>query len=239
MKLVSAFLGAVVFAAGCATPPSPPVSKEQRSADRMIQTSESTLAPVYAPLADYLAEELKLGGQTGVGIDLGSGPGTLIVELCQRTRMHWINADINPAFFAYFYRLAEAHGVADRVSAVYADAQALPFRDEYADVIVSRGCYHFWPDRAAGFHEVYRVLKPGGVAYIGRGFPPNLPVATAKAIRDQQKGMWTYDPVAEGKELADLLHSFGAQEVKVEVPQPPGSEGVSYGVWVEFRKPLR
>jgi SAM-dependent methyltransferase len=194
---------------------------------------------VYAPLAEHLVKELDLAGKTGIGVDLGSGPGTLIVELCPRTSLHWVNADINPHFFAYFYSLATAHGVADRVSAIYADAQSLPFRDEYADVVVSRGSYHFWPDREAGFREVYRILKPGGVAYIGRGFPPNLPVGTARAIRDAQHHRWSYDPAKEGRQLERMLHGLGIQDVRIHTPKPTGGDDLNYGVWAEFRKPTR
>ena len=39
------------------------------------------------------------------------------------------------------------------MSAVRADAQDLPFRSDYADVVVSRGSYHFWKKREAGLRE--------------------------------------------------------------------------------------
>ena len=107
---------------------------------------------------------------SGIGIDLGAGPGELTMELCARTDFHWINADINPHFFPYFIQEAEKRGLNGRVSAIFADAHNLPFRDNYADVIVSRGSFHFWENKEQAFSEIYRVLKPGGVAYIGRGF---------------------------------------------------------------------
>ena len=214
-----------------------PTSREARSAQRMIRASESTLAPVYAPLAEHLVKELRLAGRTGVGIDLGSGPGTLIVELCRRTKLHWINADINPCFFGYFLKLAGQHGVADRVSAVLADAQAMPFRDGYADVVVSRGCYHFWPDRKKGFAEVYRVLKPGGVAYVGRGFSANLPVETARRIRARQGRPMRYDRQKEADALGRLMAELGIRQFRVHLPKPRGGEDVHYGLWVEFHKP--
>ena len=210
---------------------------EARSAYRMIRTSEGALAPVYAPLAEQIVRDFNLSDADGVGIDLGSGPGTLIVELCKHSKMHWINADINPYFFAYFYDLAEEAGVAHRVSAIWADAQDLPFRDDYAAVIVSRGSYQFWQDRRKAFEEIHRVLEPGGVAYIGRGLAREMPVDAAREVRKNQGGGPRYDRSAHARQLADLMKEMGIEQWEVQEPAPEGSEGVNYGVWVEFHKP--
>lgn len=43
-----------------------------------------------------------------------------------------------------------------------ADAQALPFPDESFDVVICQFGMMFLPDRAAGYREAKRVLKPGG-----------------------------------------------------------------------------
>jgi SAM-dependent methyltransferase len=219
----------------------PDIEARQRqpceAARRMIRASRGTLVPVYAPLADQIVEDYGLADREGVGIDLGSGPGTLIVELCRRTDMHWINADINPHFFSYFYRLATANGVGHRVSAVRADACDLPFHDAYADVIVSRGSYHFWGRTRDGFSEVYRVLKPGGVAYIGRGFPRGLPVAVAREVRSRQGKRISYDVQAAAEELRAIMEDLGIKDYRVEVPRPEGAGDLNYGVWVEFHKP--
>jgi len=212
-------------------------SDPSQSAKRMIRASQTTLAPVYAPLAKQIVDDFGLAHKEGIGIDVGSGPGTLIVELCQRTRLHWINADINPHFFAHFFELAKARQVAHRVSAMLADAQRLPFRDDYADVIVSRGSYHFWPDRAKGFAEIYRVLKPGGVAFVGRGFPRDLPPATARAIRSRQRGKIRYPPGQEAESLRAMMAGLGIRSSRVHLPKPAEAQDINYGVWVEFRKP--
>jgi len=204
----------------------------------MIEASETTLRPVYGPLAEYVVEEFDLEERDGVGIDLGSGPGTLIVELCRRTEnLHWINADINPHFFPYFLDLAEQHGVAGRVSAIRADAARLPFRDEYAAVIVSRGSYHFWGDTAAGFSEVYRVLEPGGVAFIGRGLSPNLPPEVARQVRANQNKKMDYDPAQKAAELRKALDQAGIENYTVHTPEPEDAGDVNYGLWAEIHKP--
>jgi SAM-dependent methyltransferase len=219
------------------TAPGRSQSGRRTAAERMIRASRRALAPVYAPLAKQIAGDFKLAGRKGIGIDVGSGPGTLIVELCKRTELHWINADINPHFFPHFFRLAEERGVGGRVSAIYADAKALPFRNDYADVIVSRGSYHFWGDRKKGFREIYRVLKPGGIAFIGRGLPRSLPLETAKRIRATQGGGPKYNRDEEAEALRRMMVELGIRSFRVHTPKAPSGADVNHGVWVEFHKP--
>ena len=231
----------VVGMTGCSEPTrcvSPGTSSDARSAARMIRTSETRLAPVYGPLADHIAERFDLAAKEGVGIDIGSGPGRLIIALCSRTGLHWVNADINPCFFPYFFEQAEAAGFGDRVSAIRADACVLPFRDCYADVIVSRGSFQFWRDKGQAFREIYRVLKPGGAALIGRGFSPNLPIDTARTIRrGQRKGSFpSYDVQATKVELQQVMQSAGISDYRICIPESPKDRTVSYGIWVEFYK---
>jgi len=229
------------FSGGCcskSTPlASPSVGKyTEQSALGMIKASRGTLAPVYAPLAEQIVADFDLDKKTGIGIDMGSGPGTLIIELCKRTQLHWVNADINPHFFPYFYKSAEEHGFGHRVSAIFTDACALAFRDNYADIIVSRGSFHFWKDKIQAFGEIYRVLKPGTVAYIGRGFSENLPVETARKIRAQQGKKMNYDVEETANELLQIMIDLGIEKYYIHKPRPAGSEGVNYGVWLEFHK---
>ena len=241
---VLAMIGAVAGAGVAAEIPGPPEPGEPTRQDAldMIELAETVLAPVYGPLAEQVVAEYGLTATEGIGIDLGSGPGHLIIELCRRTRgMRWINADINPHFFPYFREMATAAGMEHRVGAEPADAQALPFPDGYADIVVSRGSFHLWGDLDRGLAEIYRVLRPGGVALVGRGFSPNLPVETARRVREQQRQSGRlpgYDVAGVAAELARIARSLGLDDYRVRVPEPRGSEGVNYGVWLEFRRPV-
>jgi len=203
----------------------------------MIKASRGVLAPVYGPLAEQIAADFKLGNKVGIGIDIGGGPGTLIIELCKRSQLHWVNADINPHFFPYFYKEAEKCGFGHRVSAIFADAQALPFRSNYANIIISRGSFHLWSDKVQAFREIYRVLKPGSAAYIGRGFSENFPVETAKKIRAKQGKKVKYFLEETANELREVMSELGIKEYYIHRPKAGAGEKVNYGIWVEFRKP--
>ena len=57
-----------------------------------------------------------------------------------------------------------------RIIPLLGDVHAIPAGEETFDLVVSRGSYHFWNDLPAAFREIFRVLKPGGIAYIGGGY---------------------------------------------------------------------
>jgi len=143
---------------------------------------------------------------------------------------------INPHFFPYFLRMAEERGCGGRVSAIQADAQALPFRDNYADVVVSRGSFWLWPDKVKAFGEIRRVLKPGGVAYIGRGLSENLPLDVAKTLRGGRGEGPQYDVAATAEELRAIMGALRIKDYRVIRPRLGNEAGVNYGIWVEFRK---
>jgi ubiquinone/menaquinone biosynthesis C-methylase UbiE/uncharacterized protein YbaR (Trm112 family) len=48
-----------------------------------------------------------------------------------------------------------------------AEAETLPFQDNHFDFVYSSGVLHHTPNTEQALKEVYRVLKPGGIAMIG------------------------------------------------------------------------
>ncbi|HUU92184.1 MAG TPA: class I SAM-dependent methyltransferase [Phycisphaerae bacterium] len=107
------------------------------------------------------------GIRDGVCIDVGCGPGNLDVELAKRSNFTIIGLDIDPDMKPLFEKRAREAGLGDRLSFVVGDAQKMPFPDDHADVIVSRGTLVFIPDIAKCLQETARVLKPTGVAFLG------------------------------------------------------------------------
>lgn len=50
---------------------------------------------------------------------------------------------------------------------IQADARFIPLSDSSVDLVYSSGVLHHSEDINQSIHEIYRVLKPGGIAYIG------------------------------------------------------------------------
>lgn len=208
-----------------------------KAAESIHKAASGALAPVYPMLAEQIVEEYGLKNKVGIGIDIGSGPGSLIVQLCKRTRhMYWINADINTNHFAFFYPNLTDNALENRAGAVFADVHALPFRSDYADIIVSRGTFQFWDNKEVAFREILRVLKPGGTAFIGRGLPDAMPAQQAARLRRKHGHGPAYDVAKTAERLENVMNSIGINDYRIRVYKNPDAPEINYGVWVEFSK---
>ncbi len=123
---------------------------------------------IYPVIARQIIE--RTGITSGRCIDLGGGPGMLAVELAKASTLDVTVCDVTSECVALAEENSREHGVHERVSAVQGAAEKLPFDDNSIDLVVSRGSIFFWDDQQQGLSEVYRVLGPGGWAYIGGGF---------------------------------------------------------------------
>lgn len=72
--------------------------------------------------------------------------------------------DLTPRAINHTKRRFELMGLNSELQ--IADAENLPFEDNSFDAVYSWGVLHHSPDTQKAVHEVYRVLKPGGMAKI-------------------------------------------------------------------------
>lgn len=119
----------------------------------------------YAEHALWLADV-----QRGMDVvDVAAGPGTLALLAAQRgARVEAL--DFSPAMIAALRARAER----ERLSTIIAregDGMALPYADASFDAGFSMFGLMFFPDRAAGFRELLRVLRPGGRAVVSSWAP--------------------------------------------------------------------
>ncbi len=196
------------------------------------ETATSRFAPVYPALAQQITDDF--GITEGMCVDVGGGSGALSFALAEKTDLTFYVLDIDPWAVRMCNYAAMEEDMMDRVSGVLGDAQDMPFRDEYADLVVSRGSIFFWPDQLAGVKECYRILKPGGVAYVGGGFSRILdpeirePLARWKQRANRQGNIEGWRPINE--DLVDRAKAAGIENITLE-PEPIA------GWWLTIRKP--
>lgn len=102
-------------------------------------------------------------------VDIAAGPGTLSLlaaEYAERVEA----LDFSEPMIAQLAEAVRGAGVGN-VGARVGDGQALPFADAEFDAGFSMFGLMFFPDRARGFAELFRVLRPGGVAVVSSWAP--------------------------------------------------------------------
>lgn len=122
---------------------------------------ESLLVPmIFAPYARHVVDRLPKSGLTRVlEVAAGTGVVTRALAAALPASVSITATDLNQAM------IDEARGVGTvrPVEWRTADAMQLPFGDETFDAVVCQFGVMFFPDKAHGFAEARRVLRPGGV----------------------------------------------------------------------------
>jgi SAM-dependent methyltransferase len=202
------------------------------TAEEFDQIAREVFAPIYPYLAQQVKEDYKV--TQGVAVDAGSGPGYWAIELAKITKLKVYAVDLDPEAVMIVRRNAQKAGVEGRVEAVEGNVQKMPFAEGFADLVVSRGSYPFWKDRVAAFREIHRILKPGGVAYIGGGLGSLIPDEERTRIRDIMDAR-KIGPPAELEvsydEMGRILREAGITEFRIAP-----DAGCLCGLWVEFRR---
>lgn len=178
-------------------------------------------------------------------LDVAAGPGSLSLLAAERAR-RVTAVDFSSQMLAELRRRAERAQFSN-ITAIEADGQALPFPDGSFDRAYSQFGLIFFPDRAAGFRELLRVLRPGGRATVSSWAPlemvpalaalfaglrelmPELPFGTSKA------------PLANREDFAEEMRAAGFDDVRVETSShayPPASTAEVYASMERSSAPL-
>lgn len=120
------------------------------------------LRGVYRRLADDVAGAAP---QAAAVLDVGTGPGVLLVETARRRPdLQLTGIDLSADMAAAANRNLAQFGT--RATARVGDVTALPFPDRSFDLIVSSFSLHHWDDPEAAVPELARILRPGGRLHI-------------------------------------------------------------------------
>jgi len=121
------------------------------------------------PFSHYLERVRRLGLSGGRLIDAGCGTGRWCFALASRFD-HVLGFDFTPARAATAVWLKERFGL-DQVEFLKADVRHIPAPDLSTDVVYSNSLAVGWVPLEVILAECFRVLKPGGICYIGLNGP--------------------------------------------------------------------
>ncbi len=193
-------------------------------------------APMWEPMARQMVQEYGLG--KGIAVDIGSSSSPFLIELAALTEMRGYAVDINPWALRLLGVFVDEAGLTGRVIPVEGDWQDLPFSDNFADFIFSRGTIPFVPDQVQAIRETYRVLKPGGIAFIGHGGFGTLIDQEDRELLVQWRLGWD----AGGRDRPEGWDGpkEGMTELAMQAGLPDGSYKLitesPVGWWLEIRK---
>jgi len=139
----------------------------ERAAD-FNEIAQTLFFPIYPVIADQILKKTTI--DHGSCLDVGSGPGHLAIALAALSDLNVCAMDNS----RHMCRIAEEnikkYEMENRVRAVFGDVMEIPFSTGSMNLVVSRGSFFFWPNLSRSFSECLRILRPGGMAYIGGGF---------------------------------------------------------------------
>lgn len=128
---------------------------------------EKATRMVIASYYGQVAEEIVAFLKAGTILDLGTGPGYLPIEIVKMSQsIRVIGIDLTRKLINTAKQGALKSGVADRLHFEVGNAARLRFENNYCDMVISTGMLHSLKDPVMVLRECYRVLKPGGEAWI-------------------------------------------------------------------------
>ncbi|MBN2419734.1 MAG: class I SAM-dependent methyltransferase [Deltaproteobacteria bacterium] len=199
----------------------------------MLSEGYSDLSPVYPLIAQQILDDYQI--QSGICLDIGTGPGYMGIELAKISNLEIYFVDIKGETLIKTKENVTGCNLDNRLHYTEADVSALPFENNFADLIVSRGSLWFWADQIKGLQEIYRVLRPGGVAFTGGGIGRYTPLSMRMRLKEKGRRA-----AQKKNEKANFLSGAGLQEL-LDKTGLYGCRTISDvegedATWIEMRK---
>lgn len=191
-----------------------------------------SLLPIYPLIAQQCVDDYGL--DEGVCLDIGTGNGYVGTEIAKITKLDMYYVDVNPDGLDFARETVSKAEIDNQCFFVEADVcQKLPFADEFADFIVSRGSFWFWEDKVKALAEIYRVLKVGGTAYIGGGLGRYLPASMRKRLMAERKNKLEKQGVKRpgAEEMKQIAVQAGIASFRIVKESEQDTGG-----WIEIHK---
>jgi len=198
---------------------------EAQRFDKMVKEN---FMPAIVSTAKQVIEDY--GILEGVCVDVGCGTAIFAIELCRRSNLKIYALEKVKAIYEVGRMNMENEGLTDRITPVLGDAHGLSFENEFADLIISRGSYHCWQDKVLVFKEIYRVLKKGGIGFVGGGFGRYVTEDELERMKYLRDRSLKDDAKAYGlpSKLEEIIHEAGISNFHIIYDKS--------GLWAELKK---
>lgn len=152
-------------------------------------------------------------------IDIGCGTGIITLLALEMGAKKAICGDISD----YMLKLAEENFKVSgydpgRIGFCQLDAESLPFDDNSFDAVITGMSFGLFPDQEKAVHEMFRVLKPGGLVSLGAHGPEHYWEAIDTNIRALNKRhvlgyRFEFWPRTE-KQIIKMMKNTGFQDIQ-------------------------
>lgn len=115
------------------------------------------------------AVRLVAGRERGRAVDIGTGPGQIVVKLARKlTLWKFVGVDRSEGMITQAKTNLEAAGggVAGRVQFQVADGNSLPFPEKSFDFVMCNSVLHHFADPGKLLSEIARLAKPSGAVLL-------------------------------------------------------------------------
>ncbi len=181
----------------------------------------------------YLAEQVEAiyKKRSGNVLEIGPFSGGISIELAGRyPQLEFNIGDERPEMLDFVRGWAGRSGLEERFKFKRTGMDKLDYPADEFDLVILRGAFFFLPYHRNLLAEIDRVLKKGGVAFVGGGYGENAPAQVIEEIADRSRLL--NDRLGRRRlnleEIRSLVAAAGI-EARTELVE----EG---GVWLVIRK---
>lgn len=165
--------------------------------------AEHIFYPIYPVIAEDIVK--RAGRVEGRLMDIGCGGGHLGLAVMEKTDFQGVFVDINETALGIARDRAGKRGLSGRSEFLKGNVEHLELPDSDCDLIISRGSYLFWDNLENSLVEIYRVLAPGGMTYIGGGMGSQ---ELAASIRPKMQKIWPEWPAPNMKRSSRITNEI-------------------------------
>lgn len=168
-------------------------------------------------------------------LDLAGGTGDLAIRMARRVGPEGevILSDINASMLALGRERVINAGLGHQIQCVQANAEALPFPDNYFDAVTIGFGLRNVTDKDRALQSMLRVLRPGGRLLVLEFSKPQLPGLSA--IYDwysfnllPKMGQWVAQDADSYRYLAESIRKHPDQDTLRDMMLSAGFESVRY-----------